>query len=130
MESKKIFTIGAWTLLGIITAIALLFASSASYRHYSVWSMEMQGKANLAKATQDRQIQVEQAKSEKEAAKHIAEAIKTVGAAAQKYPEYRNQVYIQAFSEALTSGKIDQIIYVPTEAGIPILEASRVALQK
>ncbi len=48
-----------------------------------------------------------------------------MGEAAQKYPEYRQQEFIGAFGEALKSGTISQIIYVPTEANIPIMEAGR-----
>lgn len=114
----------ALTLAGILF-ITLLFCTSIAYRHYSVWSMEMQGKAKLAEATQSRQIQIEQAKAEFEAAKHRAEAIAIVGKAAQEFPEYRQQEYIGAFAEALKEGNIDQIMYIPTEAGIPIMEAGK-----
>lgn len=108
-----------------VLIITLLFGWAFSFRHYSVWSMEMQGKAKLAEATQSRQIQVEQAKAEADAATHRAIAIKTVGAAAQAYPEYRQQEYIGAFAEALKEGNIQQIMYIPTEAGIPIMEAGK-----
>jgi len=110
--------------LGIVMVI-LLFALAFTYRHYSVWSMEMQGKAKLAEATQSRQIQVEQAKAELEASEDVAKAITIVGEVAKKYPEYRKQMYIQAFAEALSNGTINQILYIPTEAGIPILEVKR-----
>ena len=113
------------SIVGAVVVIGLFFLLAFSYRHYSVWSMEMQGKAKLAEATQSRQIQVEQAKAELDAATDIAAAIKIVGEVAKKYPEYRKQMYIQAFAEALSEGTIDQIIYIPTEAGIPILEATR-----
>ena len=108
-----------------VIGITILFGGMVGYRHYSVWSMEMQGKAKLAESTQSRQIQVEQAKAEKDAAVYTAEAISIVGEAAKKYPEYRQQLFIQGFSEALQEGKINQIIYVPTEANVPILEAGK-----
>ena len=85
----------------------------------------MRGKALLAEAAQTRQILIETAKAEKEAAVERAEAIKIIGDIAKKYPEYRNQEYIMAFGEALKEGRINQIIYVPTEANIPILEAGK-----
>jgi peptidyl-tRNA hydrolase len=47
----------------------------------------MQGKARLAEATQSRQIQVEQARGEVEAAKMRAEAIAIVGQATKDFPE-------------------------------------------
>ena len=103
----------------------LIMTGLAGYRTYSVWSMEMQGKAKLAEATQSRQIQIEQAKGEREAASLRAEAISIVGKAAKEFPEYRQQEFIGSFAEALKEGKIHQIMYVPTEANIPITEANR-----
>ena len=114
--------------IGVITLIVLtasIFTIGVMNRHYQVWAQEMAGKAKLAEATQSRQIQIEQAKAEKESAKYRAEAIKIVGAAAKKFPEYRHQEFIGAFAEALKDGNINQIIYVPTEAGIPITEAGK-----
>lgn len=92
---------------------------------YDVYSQEMTGKAELARADQNRQILVTQAQAEKEAALLRSEAIQIVGKAAKDFPEYRQQEFIGAFGEALKDGKISQIIYVPTEANIPILEANR-----
>jgi hypothetical protein len=111
--------------LAIIVAGVLLLSGSFTYRYYNVWSMEMRGKATLAEASQDRQVLIEQARAEKESAVLRAEAIKIMGEAAQKYPEYRAQEYMAAFGEALKAGNIAKIIYVPTEANIPIMEANR-----
>ncbi len=105
--------------------IALILGLMFGLPQYSVWQQEMAGKARLAEATQSRQILIEQARAEKEAAILQAEAIKIMGEAAQKYPEYRKQEFIGAFGEALKAGTISQIIYVPTEANIPILEAGK-----
>ena len=109
----------------VLAAIMLFIGGIIGARYYSVWSMEMQGKARLAEATQSRQIQVEQARGEVEAAKMRAEAISIVGKAAKDFPEYRQQEFIGAFAEALKEGNINQIMYVPTEANIPITEAGR-----
>ena len=95
------------------------------FPRYGVWQQNLSGKASLARATQERQIQVEQAKAERESAEIRAEAIAIVGQAAKDFPEYRNQEFIGAFAEALQGGSISQIIYVPTEANIPILEAGK-----
>jgi regulator of protease activity HflC (stomatin/prohibitin superfamily) len=78
-----------------------------------------------AHAEYARKVQVAQAEGEKEAASLRAEAIKIVGQAATDYPQYRQQEFIGAFAEALKDGKIQQIIYVPTEANIPIIEAGK-----
>lgn len=111
-------------LIGLVSVL-LIIGSVVGIRYYNVWSMEMQGKARLAEATQSRQIQVEQARGEVEAAKMRAEAIAIVGQATKEFPEYRQQEFVGAFAEALKEGNINQIMYVPTEANIPITEAGR-----
>jgi len=118
MNSKSIIAL-------IIIAVVVIFGLMFGLPVYSVWQQEMSGKARLAEATHSRQILVEQARAEKEAAVLQADAIKIMGEAAQKYPEYRKQEFIGAFGEALKAGTISQIIYVPTEASIPIVEAGR-----
>ena len=50
---------------------------------------------------------------------------KIIGKKAKAYPEYRMQEFIGAFGEALNNGNINTVIYVPTEANIPIMEAGR-----
>lgn len=114
-------TIIALTISAIIGFVALFFVIPV----YNVWQQTYAGKAALAKAEQTRQILTTQARAEKEAALYRAQAIAIVGEAAQRYPEYRTQEYIGAFAEALKEGKINQIIYVPTEASIPILESGK-----
>ena len=68
---------------------------------------------------------IETARAEVEAAELRAQAIGIMGEAAKNYPEYRLQEFMGAFAEALKEGNIQQIIYVPTEANIPILEAEK-----
>lgn len=113
------------TIISVITAVILILIVMAGYPFYKVWSQEMRGKAALAEATQSKMIQIEQARAELESAQLRAEAIKIIGQTAKEYPEYREQEFIGAFGEALREGKINQIIYVPTEANLPILEAGK-----
>lgn len=93
------------------------------------WTQERKGLANLRQAEQERRIQVEQAQAELDSAGKIAEAIAVVGQAAQDFPEYREQQFIGAFAEALTNCNNNSIIYVPTEANIPVMEAGRTSLR-
>ena len=114
----------ALSVLGL--AVVIIFVMFlAVFPYYKVWKQEMNGKAALAEAKQSKMIQVEQARAELESAELRAEAIKTIGIAAQAYPEYRQQEFVGAFGDALREGKINQIIYVPTEANVPILEAGK-----
>jgi regulator of protease activity HflC (stomatin/prohibitin superfamily) len=113
-------------IIGIIAG-TILFILSAMFGLpvYSVWQQGLKGEAELARAQQSRQIAVAQALAEREAATARAQAIAIMGEAAHKYPEYRHQEFIGAFAEALREGRINQIIYVPTESQIPILEAGK-----
>ena len=93
---------------------------------YNVWRMGKHGEALLRQAEQEKLIMVEQAKAEVEAAEFRAKAIALVGQSAKEFPEYRQQEFIAAFAEAIKSDSVEQIIYVPTEANLPIVEAGRI----
>lgn len=111
-------------MIAVFVFIIFLFFLFA-WPQYKVWQQGMAGQAQLSKAQQSKQIAIETAKAELESAKLRAEAIKVMGKAAQEYPEYRQQEFIGAFGEALREGNINQIVYVPTEANIPVLEAGK-----
>ena len=112
-------------VVGIVVTILLVVGFLFGLQYFKVFSAEMSGKAILAQATNERQAQVEQARAEYEAAQLRADAIAIVGEAAQKYPEYRYQEFLGSFAEAFKAGKINQVVYVPTEAMIPIMEAGK-----
>ena len=100
-------------------------ATSVVVSNMNVYTSRLAGQAAYAHSESERKVLVSQAEAELEAAKLRAEAIKIVGEMAKQFPEYREQEFIGAFGEALKSDKIDQIIYVPTEANIPIIERKR-----
>lgn len=122
MKNQKGNTNIVLVVVSVIVGFALLLFV---WPQYKVWQQGMSGQARLAEAKQSKQIAIETAQAELDSAKLRAEAIKVMGKAAQEYPEYRNQEFIGAFGEALRDGKIQQIIYVPTEANIPVLEAGK-----
>lgn len=111
------------TIVAIIGIIVVLAGLMFGLPVWNVWKSTLAGEAAFKMAQQTRQIQVVQAQGELDAARLRAQAIGIVGKAAKDYPEYRQQEFIGAFAEALKDGKMDQIIYVPTEANIPIIEA-------
>lgn len=121
-------------LFMIFSAIILIalftYGILVGHKYYQVWSAEMTGKARLMEASQSKQIMIETAKAEVEAATLRAKAIEVIGQKAKEYPEYRMQEFIGAFGEAVNNGKINTIIYVPTEANIPIMEAGRLTKPK
>lgn len=113
-------------MFGIFMSIIVIIClAMVGCPQYNVYSSRLSGEAALARAESTKKVLVTQAQAEKDAASLRAEAIKIVGQAAKDFPEYRQQEFIGAFGEAMQNGKIEKIIYVPTEANIPIIEASR-----
>ena len=116
-----------------ILLLAILLASGCPV--YNVWQQGLEGEAELARAEQNRQILINEAKAKKESsiywaeaeierAKGAAEANKVMANSLGGSEDYLRWLYIEKLDEI----KNGQIIYLPTEAGVPILEASR--LQK
>lgn len=92
------------------------------------------GRAALAEATWSRKIAVEEAKakleserlnaqSEVERAKGVAQANEIIGNSLKGNDEYLRYLWISKVEE----GQNRQVIYVPTEAGLPILESTRLS---
>ena len=111
--------------------IILCVGSCVGIPYYNVWEQEMSGKAEFAKAEQNRKIRIEEAKanleSEKlnaqaeiERAKGAAEAIKIENGAIT--PTYIQYLWVR---QQNLSGNNSKIIYIPTEAGLPLLEVGR-----
>lgn len=100
---------------------------------YAVWAQRLSGEAELARAESNRQIRVLEARAEQEAAKSLAEAEviraegvskanKIIGDSLQNNEGYLRYLWIQG----LQSNHM-QVVYVPTEANLPILEATRMS---
>lgn len=130
---------GVLTFIGIVFAILLSIAGMFGiwyvYKNVQVWGAEMSGRAVLAEAEFSRQARVEEARA-KEAAAALegraeltrAEFSARANAALSEGlggPEaYLRYLYIRMLEESNQQG---QIIYIPTEAGMPVLEAQRLA---
>lgn len=62
--------IGVKAIVGIVVGIAVFVVAMAFVMPwYNVWSQEMEGKAEFAKAEQNRKIKIEEAKANLEAEK-------------------------------------------------------------
>jgi predicted aminopeptidase len=98
---------------------------------YSVYQQNLEGEAELARATQNRQISIQEAQAKKESAKDLAEAevIRADGVSRANKIIGESLKGNEAYLRYLWIDKLDQdagtIIYIPTEAGMPILEANR-----
>jgi hypothetical protein len=123
--ARNCFTVRYWGIRIGLIAVILTAVGMAGCPPYEAWEKGISGQAALNYAEKQRKILIEQAKAEEEAAQHRANAIGIVGQAAKDFPEYRKQEFIGAFGEALNNDSIDKIIFVPTEANIPVTEAGR-----
>ena len=123
---KNIIT---WTL---VTAAALLVLAALIFGVpvYQVWASSKRGEAEYVRAEQNRKIRVEEAKANLEAEKLNAQAeIERAKGAAEAIriengsitPAYIQYLWVRQ-QNANTNNKI---IYIPTEAGLPILEAGQ-----
>ena len=108
-----------------------IIAGFALYPKYRVWDATMRGEAEYAQAEQNRRIAILEAEAELEAAKAlaaaeverakgVAEANAIIGQSLKDNEAYLRWQWIKN----LESGS-NSVIYVPTEAGLPILEAGK-----
>ena len=119
------------SLVGIAAGGILLIALFAGWPQYRVYQQRLAGEAALAEAQSSRQVAILEARAKKESAIALADAevIRAQGAAKANMilqdslggPEgYLRYLQIQALEESKAS-----LIYVPTEAGLPVTEARR-----
>jgi len=123
-------TIGLIVLIAIALGIAMVGMPT-----YNVYSKQMKGKAAYEEAVQNRRIRVLEAQAALDSAELTAQAeiarargtneANRIMAESLGGPDnYLRWAYINMLQE--TAGKGDRsVIYLPTEAGMPILEAGR-----
>jgi hypothetical protein len=127
-EERKLlmFTIGIGILLFVLIA-----ACMAGCPKYNVYRQELKGEGELRRAQQNRQIKIQEAKAilesaddlaaaEVKQAMGVAEANKILGDSLKGNEGYLRYLFIKG----LQDGRND-VIYIPTEAGLPILEAGK-----
>lgn len=121
---------------GIFALISVVFCILIGGAKYNLWASALSGEAELRKAEWNRQITVREAQAKKdsaimlaqaeiERAKGVAEANRIIGQSLKGNEDYLRYLWIDSLQQTK-----DQIIYVPTEAGLPILEAERYGVSK
>ena len=125
MNTSKIF---AWSTLGILLLLGLIVLSMWGFPQYRVYSQRMEGEAMLAHAQASKEVAVAEAKAKMESAFLLSQAdtIRAHGIARS------NQIIGQSITKDYLHwfwidniDKSNNVIYVPTEVNLPILEASR-----
>lgn len=115
-------------VVGVIVAFFVVMAFVRPW--YNVWSQEMEGKAEFAKAEQNRKIKIEEARANLEAEKLNAQAeIERAKGAAEAIKIENGSItptYIQYLWVRQQSDLSDKtVIYIPTESNLPLLESTR-----
>lgn len=126
---------GKYIIASVVLLIALAGLGMAGCPTYNVYSSKMEGQAAYSKAEQDRRVKVLEAQAaldsaklnaqaEVERAKGTNEANRIMSESLGGPEHYLRWSYINMLQE--TAGKGDrQVIYIPTESGMPILEAGK-----
>ena len=122
MLKRSVWIVLAVALLGVAMAFVIPW--------YNVWSQEMEGKAEFAKAEQNRKIKIEEARANLEAEKLNAQAeVERAKGAAEAIRIENGSItptYIQYLWVRQQSDLSDKaVIYIPTETNLPLLESTR-----
>lgn len=129
-----------WIGSGVV-AIVLLW-TLAGYPVWRVWASHKQGQADLQRAKNEQQIQIAQAQSRLDAAElnkkaavieaqAVALQINEIGKQLTEHDLYLKWQWIKMMEDTAKEGTMDtSVIYVPTEANLPILEASRLRMRQ
>lgn len=119
--------IGFGAVFGLGMVVALC-AGAGLYGcpQYSVYSAKMSGEAELAQATQNRQVLVQTAQAERDAevlrAEGTAQANKIIGDSLKENADYLRWLWISK----LDNQNNKTVVYVPTDGMVPQLETGRI----
>jgi hypothetical protein len=133
---KKIFFVCMWFGIILVSGISIIWGLCAASKNYTIWSERKRGEAEYAHAESNRQITTLEAVAKKESSKALADAEviraegvaranKIIGDSLKNNESYLRYLWIQG----LQTNQM-QTIYIPTEAGLPILEAGRVPVEQ
>jgi hypothetical protein len=128
-ENKAIAGIFGFIVL-VITCV--VFLGMWGCPNYYVYQQRLEGEAELAKAIYSKKVAVQEAeakmdssdmlaKAEVKRAEGVAQANKIIGDSLRNNESYLRYLWINN----LDHNTAKEVVYVPTEAGLPILEAGK-----
>ncbi len=120
-----------WWFWAIVFILVLIAVWMFVWPKYNVWRSKKSGEAQLAEANFAEQVAIAEANARLKSAtlnkdaelidaEAVAKSIEVIGDSLEKNASYLRWQWIKEISDTR-----NQIIYVPTEANLPILEASR-----
>lgn len=117
--------------LGSVFALLLVAVGMYGCPQYSVYEQRLTGEAELARADYNRQVAVREAQAKKDSATLLAESeVIRAGGVAQANKIIGdslkgNEAYLRYLWVDKLDGSKQTIVYVPTETGMPLMEAGR-----
>jgi regulator of protease activity HflC (stomatin/prohibitin superfamily) len=137
IKNKKTMktTVSKGTVIGILFfSVLLIVILMFGLPTYNVWQQEMAGKAEMAKAEQNRKILIEEARARLEAeklnaqaeierAKGMAEAMKIENGTLNTV--YNQYLFIRTLEKLADKGNLPQIIYMPSDGLVPVMDVSQ-----
>lgn len=120
-----------WAAAGIISLGLLSALGLWGCPQYRVYEQTKEGEAQLREAESSRKIAILEAEAKKESAKQlaeaeverakgVAEANTIIGESLRNNESYLRYLWVQGLQDGSS-----EVIYVPTETNLPILEATR-----
>ncbi len=133
METRDHLIVFMWVFVWLFILAGLTTVGMVGCPTYNVYSQRKAGEGVLAHAQYSREVAVAEAKAKMESAslladaevaraKGVAAANKIIGESLKQNEEYLRYLWITDVAGANT-GKT--VVYIPTEANLPILEATR-----
>lgn len=126
VSTGKILGISTFAVLMLL---GLIILGMYGCPKYNVWQQGLVGEAELKRAEQNRKIAVQEAEAKKESAKSLADAEviraggvaranQIIGQSLKNNEVYLHYLWLEHLEKA-------NVVYIPTEAGMPIMEAGR-----
>jgi Tfp pilus assembly protein PilE len=120
-------------LIALVAVGVLILVGMWLYPKYNVYSSRMQGEALLAHAQAAKEVAVAEAKAKMESAELLAKAEVMRAEGVSKANQIigqslkNNEAYLRYLWITDVAGSSNQktVVYIPTEANMPILEAGR-----
>lgn len=115
----------------LVILCGLIFGGCYAIPKYGIYQQRLEGEAELQKAEYSKRVAVQDAQAKYDSAtllagaeikraEGVAQANKIIGDSLKGNEAYLRYLWIHSLEDTK-----NQIIYVPTEANLPILEASR-----
>ncbi len=120
------------SIVVVVVVLSMIWGIAIGPR-WNVWAAHQKGLADLAQANNEQQIQIAKAKARLDAAQlnkqaaiveaeAVAAQIEAIGSQLTEHDLYLRWQWIKMMEDGNSGASV---IYVPTEANLPILEAAR-----